>query len=246
MKIKILCLLLALVSFLTVFAQSPKGTERNWQPTGQWPFVNEKFQVGTVVSGVFKISKTQVPCNIHVGKHSLYFAKDDTLREAIGNSVLRVEFPNGDAYMPVNSEGLGRIVREDSLCGAMARLICLQQVNMSQLDDRDMKIRDNFRLAAGEIPGLSGYASQLTDVTTSVDPLELPLPITNVFYIQFKGELFQATTKNIIAHIPKERKNEYRVFTRSAEILSDREDSMLKVWNEFFVNQDPLKASKRK
>ena len=64
---------------------------------------------------------------------------------------------------------------------------------------------------------------------------EQPLPLTDEYYFQVRGEIFPATTKQILNRIDPKRKQEYRNFTRSAEIISTNESSMLKVWKEYFL-----------
>ena len=132
-KIRWIVTILALGSVLSDFAQNNK----DWEPTGVWPFINQQFRTATVYTGIFKRSKTVVPCNIHVGNQTLYYTQNDTLMEADPGSVVRVDFPNGDSYMPVGSEQrFGRIVREDSIDGKVARVICVRSVNQKALDQK--------------------------------------------------------------------------------------------------------------
>lgn len=69
-------------TLLLVSISSIAVAQDDWVPTGVWPFLHEKFRVATVVAGFIRPSKTQVPCNIHIGRQTLYYAKDDTLMEA--------------------------------------------------------------------------------------------------------------------------------------------------------------------
>lgn len=218
-----------------------------WQPTGVWPFVNKKFQVATVYVGLFNRSKTIVPCNIHVGKQTLWYSQNDTLMEAIPGSVIRVEFKDGDTYMPVGSEQrFGRIVREDSIDGAIARVICVLTVNQKELDKTYLNHINNKQNThvddvGGSLGAMGGAMNSIlgavADAQTVLDPEEEPLPMTNDFYFQVRGDVFPATTKNILSHINPKRKGEYRNFTRSAEIISTNESSMLKIWKEFFLKK---------
>ncbi len=207
----------------------------NWEPTGNWPFINQKFRSANVYHGIFKKTKTQVPCNIHVEKLTLWFSQNDTLKEAVAGSVNRVEFPNGDVYMPL-PEGLARVVKEDTLQGQIARLFCVRKLNRKALDQRGVdnlnKTQNLLQSSGGGF--MSAYLSAVADANSEQEE-NLPLPMKNTFYIQFKGEIFIATTKNILAKIRSERKKEYKAYTRSAEIISENESSMLKVWNDFFV-----------
>lgn len=226
---RVLTLLLILVSsFSSAFAQD------DWEPTGVWPFVNKKFQVATIYSGFFRVQKTQAPCNIHVGKQTLWYSQNDTLMEALQGSILRVEFPDGTTYVPIGDDVFARIVRQDTINGKLGRLLCVRTVNRAELDKRAL---DHLNMTQNLLQGgmFSSLASSLADVNSGVDIEQQPLPMQNTFYFQLNGELIPATTKQILAHINPQRKQEYRIFTRSAEIISTNESSMLKVWNEFFI-----------
>ena len=227
MKKILLSTLLALMSALTLSAQ----TAEEWTPTGVWPFINKHFRTATVYTGLFKRTKTVVPCNIHVGNQTLWYSQNDTLMEAITGSVIRVEFPNGDTYIPVGSEqAFGRIVREDSIDGSVARIILVRQLDQRALDQRYL---DHINKTQNALQGM--LLSHLADTEAGVIVEQEPLPMYNVFYFQVKGEIFPATPKNILAHINPKRKQEYRNFTRSAEVISTNESSMQKVWKEFFL-----------
>lgn len=218
---------MAFVLTLPLCAQS----NDDWEPTGVWPFINRQFRTATVYTGLFNRTKTVVPCNIHVGKQALWYSQNDTLMEAIPGSVLKVEFPNGDTYIPVGSEQtFGRIVREDSIGGKVARVICVRALNQRELDQRYV---DYLNKTQNVLQGSS--LSAIADSEGGKILEEEPLPLTNVFYFQVNSEIFQATPKNILAHIPQERRKEYRVYTRTAEVISTNESSMLKVWENFFL-----------
>ena len=228
-KLRWIMAILALGSVLSAFAQNNK----DWEPTGVWPFINQQFRTATVYTGIFRRSKTVVPCNIHVGNQTLWYSQNDTLMEAIPGSVVRVEFPNGDSYMPVGSEEhFGRIVREDSIDGKIARVICVKTVNQKALDQ---KYLDYLNKTKNILQGATFNVSDIASADAGIVMEEQPLPLTNEFYFQVRGEIFPATTKQILNRIDPARKQEYRNFTRSAEIISTNESSMLKVWEEFFL-----------
>lgn len=219
-----------IIAFLLALPLSAQNNDK-WEPTGNWPFINRQFRTATVYTGLFNRVKTVVPCNIHVGKQALWYSQNDTLMEAIPGSVLRVEFPNGDTYMPVGSEqAFGRIVREDSIGGKIARVICVRVLNQRELDQRYV---DYLNKTQNVLQGSS--LSAMADSEAGRILEEEALPLTNVFYFQVNSEIFQATPKNILAHIPQQRRKEYRIYTRSAEVISTNESSMLKVWENFFL-----------
>lgn len=230
---KFLTMLYVLCCTLPVLAQD----NSDWTPTGTWPFVNKQFRTAMVYTGVFNRTKTIVPCNIHVGNQTLWYSQNDTLMEAIPGTVIRVEFPNGDVYMPVGSNHeLGRIVREDTIGGRVARVIWAKVLNRKALDQRYL---DYWNKTQNMLQGSSFSAfTGIADAEGGRIIEEEPLPLTNLFYFQLNGEIFQATSKNILAHINPKRKQEYRNFTRSAEIISSNESSMMKIWDEFFLKWD--------
>lgn len=226
---KIITLLVFSFSFLVSYSQNNK----DWEPTGVWPFLNQQFRTATVYTGIFKRSKTVVPCNIHVGNQTLWYSQNDTLMEAIPGTVVRVEFPNGDTYMPVGSEQrFGRIVREDSIDGRIARVICVRTVNQKELDQ---KYFDHLNKTTNILQGATFNLSDIASADAGIIMEEQPLPLTDEYYFQVRGEIFPATTKQILNRIDPKRKQEYRNFTRSAEIISTNESSMQKVWQEFFL-----------
>ena len=228
-KAKLIVILLTFVAVLPVLAQN----NEDWVPTGVWPFINQQFRTATVYTGIFNRTKTVVPCNIHVGKQTLWYSQNDTLMEAIPGSVLRVDFPNGDSYMPVGVEQrFGRIVREDSIAGKIARVICVRTVNHKELDQ---KYLDYINKTRNLLQGATFDVSDIAGADDGIVMEEQPLPMADEYYFQVRGEIFQASPKNILSHIDPKRKQEYRNFTRSAEIISTNESSMLKVWQEFFL-----------
>ena len=234
MKKTLILAMLTLLPALQLFSQN----NTDWEPTGVWPFINKQFRTATVYTGVFSRTKTIVPCNIHVGKQALWYSQNDTLMEAIPGTVLYVEFPNGDTYMPVGSERqFGKIIREDTISGQLARIICVRSVDWRALDQRGVDVLNNTQnvLQGASAIGLGSWASAISDANSSIREEELPLPMTSSYYFQVRGEIFPATTKQILDHIDPARRKEYRAFTRSAEIISTNESSMLKVWKEFFL-----------
>ena len=144
-----------------------------------------------------------------------------------------MDFPNGDSYMPVGVEQrFGRIVREDSIAGKIARVICVRTVNQKELDQ---KYLDYINKTRNLLQGATFDVSDIAGADDGIVMEEQPLPMADEYYFQVRGEIFQASPKNILSHIDPKRKQEYRNFTRSAEIISTNESSMLKVWQEFFL-----------
>ena len=219
-------LTLILLTAMAILPASLHAQEnKDWAPTGVWPFINQQFRTATVYTGVFNRSKTVVPCNIHVGNQALWYNQNDTLMEAIPGSVVRVEFPNGDRYMPVGDNQFGLIVKEDSIDGSIARIILVRALDQKALDQKYID----------HITKSQSIFSTISDAEAGKKMEEEPVPLVNVFYFQVRGEIFPATSKNILSRINPERKKEFRTFRREAEIISTNESSMLKIWNEFFL-----------
>ena len=230
MKTKSIILLLLALSPCRIKAQ-------DWEPTGTWPFEYRTFQVATVYSGIFSVKKTQVPCNIHLGNQALWFVQNDTLMEALKGTVLRVEFRNGDTYIPVNGgESFGQIIREDTLRGKVARIIQVRLVDRKTVDQRAVDLMNLTQNMQQSSINLGSWGAQLADINSAVKEEELPLPLTNAFYFQYDGEIFEARESKILQHIAPERRREYKNYTRAAEIISTNRTSILKVWQDFFVN----------
>lgn len=223
-----LCLLAV---FCMCFTSSAQSGDDSWTPTGVWPFINRHFKAATVYVGVVKRSKTVVPCNIHVGANTLWYSQNDTLMEAVPNSIVMVEFADGVRYMPVGSENMfGRIVREDTIGGRIARVIHIREVDRQALDQAYL---DYLNKSQNVMQGANLY--MIADTQGGRILEEEPLPMKDSFYFQVRGEMFPVTTKNIMKRIDQRRRKEYLRFTRSAEIISSNESSVLKIWNEFFL-----------
>lgn len=220
------------------FAQSNSMKPGEWCPTGVWPFLNQRFDVATVYTGFVNVTKTQVPCNIHIGNQTLWYAKDDTLMEANPGSVLRVEFRDG-TYIPINQSLFGKIVKEDEA----GKVIRVREVDQKEMEER-AKSASNLGIFLLDGPSMLTQSIDLMGQYVA-KPEEQPLPVKDTFYYLFKGQLFEANETNILAHIDPARKREYRAYTRSAEIISYNESSIIKQWNDFFVNYStPLKKKK--
>ncbi len=226
-----LCICISFFSAMNVHAQRSEKAikaDKEWIPTGQWPFLLRRFEPATIVTGFINKKKTIHPCNIHIGKHTLMYVLNDTLMEADPGNVNYVEFVNGDKYV-ANGNTFAKIVKEDSIGRVlMVRLVDYDKFKGSANDASHM---GSFTLGGdfGEISLdlIGAYVG---------NPDELPLPVLDTYFFVFKGEIFEVTDKNILARINQSRRKEYRAFTRSAEIISRNESSVLKIWNNFFVN----------
>lgn len=218
--------------FLSHLCLSAQG----WEPIGTWPFEYKTFRVATVYSGFYSVKKTEVPCNIHLGKQTLWFSRNDTLMEAVKGSIIKVEFQNGDTYIPVaDGECFARIIRQDTLRGKVARVLRVRAVDQNAVDKRAVDIMNNTQNLQQTSLNLGSWGSQLSDANAAVKEEELPVPLRYSYYFQYNGEIFEAKEKQILSHINPARKKEYRVYTRRAEVISSNEKSILGVWKDFFL-----------
>lgn len=157
--------------FMDMFAQKAE-----WQPTGVWPFVHRRFETATVVSGFVKPQKTVVPCNIHIGNQTLWYVQNDTLMEAMPGSILKVEFSDG-TYIPIGGNKFGKIIREDSIEGTLARIIKVEEVDMKELKRNTLEnsqVTSSMLSSAGGL--FSSLASRISDANAGIKSEEQPIP----------------------------------------------------------------------
>lgn len=202
--------------------------DNDWLPTGEWPFINRRFEPATIVTGFINKKKTVYPCNIHIGKQTLMYVLNDTLMQASPGNVNYVEFRNGDKYVAFGNT-FAKVVREDSVGRVLrVRLVDYEKFKGSEKDASNMS---SFTLGGdfGEL-NIDFSGSYI------VNPEAEPLPTIDTYFLNYNKEIFEVTDKNILQRIRQDRRKEYRGFTRSAEIISRNESSVLKIWETFFVN----------
>ena len=202
--------------------------EKNWIPTGEWPYLKKRFEPATIVTGFVNKKKTVHPCNIHVGKHTLVYVLNDTLMQADPSNVNYVEFRDGDRYMSIGNV-FAKIVQEDSV----GRILMVRLVDQPKLRQNTNDISSMGALTIG---GDFGEISMDLMPAYVHNPEEEPLPVIDTYFFNYNMEIFEVTDKNILSRIDQKRRKEYRAFTRSAEILSHNESSIRKIWDTFFVN----------
>lgn len=235
MRVLILSIL-ALMCFNSVKAQSLVRENRSenaikadkeWQPTGEWPFLLRRFETATIITGFINKKKTIYPCNIHIGKQTLMYMLDDQMMEADPYNVNSVEFINGDKYISIGNS-FAKVIREDSIGKVV--LVKLVDYDKMKEDENDVSHKGAVTIE-GDFGSLSlDFINQYV-----ANPEELPLPVKDTYFFIYDKDIFQVTDKNVIAHINPARKKEYKAFTRSAEIISTNESSVLKIWDEFFI-----------
>ncbi len=128
----------------------------------------------------------------------------------------------------------------------MARLLHVTEDDQNEVD---RKGRNANTMTSGLLQASSGFLSALSagiaDANGGIREEEQPLPLVHSFYILMNKQIFEATEKNILKHINQSRRKEYRNFTRSAEIISTNESSMVKVWDTFFADYDGKNNKKK-
>lgn len=219
-------LLATLLATLCTLTSGAQGRDE-WIPTGVWPFLNQRFMTAEVVTGFIYKKKTQVPCNIHVGTQQLWYVQDDTMMVADAGIVSRVAFPNGDVYVPIGSTTFGKIIIDDSI----GKVVRVRTVDQQRLEERG---RDASNMASFTLSGSFGDIGMDLIGQYDAHPEEQPLPVLDTYYFIYNLEIFECTDKEILQRIPKERRREYRAFTRSAEIIMRHESSVRKIWEQFF------------
>lgn len=203
-------------------------TDKDWLPTGEWPFVNRRFEPATIVTGFINKKKTVYPCNIHIGKQTLMYVLNDTLMQASPGNVNYVEFRNGDKYVAFGNT-FAKVVREDSV----GRVLRVRLVDYEKLKGSE---KDASNMSSFTLGGDFGELNIDFSGSYIVNPEEEPLPTIDTYYLNYNKEIFEVTDKNILQRIRQDRRKEYRGLTRSAEIISRNESSVLKIWETFFVN----------
>jgi len=205
--------------------------DAKWIPTGVWPFLNRRFMPAEVVTGLFSVKKTYVPCNIHIGNQSLCYLQNDTVMEADPINVNFVRFRNGDIYQPVGNT-FAKVIRNDSAIGKVLRVRTVDKARFER-EGRSVSNLGTVEMGGGSFGGMFNmdFASQYEP-----NPEEKQLPVLDTFYFIYDMQVFPVSDKEVLRRIDPKRKKEYRDFTRRAEILKHSESSVLKIWDKFFVN----------
>lgn len=226
---------LAYTLFLLVMVMTSYAQEVGWQPTGSWPFINEKFQKALIYTGNSKQS-LQVMANIHVGNSTLWYESNGKRLQAKAGVVKKVVF-SGDNKTYYNIQGrLCRLIGEDVSKGSVSRLYMAEIVDKPRYEESVRINRQSNMLLTGVIAGLESVATGVADNEGMRNVDEEPLPMVNKFYMLYKGDTFDVTEGNILKHLSsKEERNAYRAFTRKAEVLYGNEESVMTVWNTFFT-----------
>ena len=220
-------ILLALILTATLYTADAKA--QTFVPTPDFPFIFNRMEKATIHYGMFQDNTKLLPCNIHVGTDRkyqtlVYINPEGTPMETDPDDVNRVDFPDG-IYIPIEHHYFGKIVHEDSI-GKVVKVYDL----------------DRQKLTEHERSTITPTSKINMDHMTWYIPTEADsqLPMRIAYYFIFNGKVFEVKEKNILDNINQSRRKEYRAYTRAAEVISTNESSILKLWNDFFVNYDKV------
>lgn len=218
---------IALCELMIVSMSASSQTE--WNPTCEFPLLFPRMEKATIHYGLIKDYTKLIPCNIHIGtaqkyQELIYLNDNGLLMEIDPSSLNYVEFPDGK-YMPIEQKYFGKIIREDSI-GKIVMVRDLDRDKLLEIQRTTLSISSKI-----DISILGGKISQ--------EELSI-VPMYTKFFFVFNKEIFEVTDKNILAHINQSRRKEYRAYTRAAELISTNESSVVKLWEDFFVNYDKV------
>ena len=117
---------------------------------------------------------------------------------------------------------------------SMASTASMMNISTGQWSE---SVADRFGINRSLLPELTDCCTIKGELSPEIcSELETePIPMVDSYFFQVRGEIFPMTMKNVLRRIDQKRRKEYRAFTRSAEIISSNESSVLKVWEEFFL-----------
>lgn len=211
---------------LSIFA-STIAKAQTFTPTSEFPFLFKRMEKAVIHYGIFQDNTKELPSNIHVGTDKkfqvlVYINPDGTPMETEPDAVNLVEFPDGK-YLPIEHKYFGKIVHEDSV-GKVVKVYDLDRAKLTEHERSTIAPMSKMNM------------QHFTWYVPSDGDVQLPMQTT--FYFVFNSSIFEANQKNILTHINQNRRKEYRAYTRSAEVLSYSENSIIQLWKDFFVNYD--------
>ena len=200
-------------------------TAQEWIPVEEFPLLFPRMEKATIHFGQNTDKSILLPCNIHIstakkGQLLYYINANGMVMETKPGNINKVIFPDGE-YVPVNNKYFGKVVHQDS-CGQVIRVwdTDLEALLKDKNSTLGTSTKANLEMMRWFVPNASD--------------VQIPMKVT--YYFVFRNKLFEITEKNILKAINPNRRHEYRVFTRSEQILSTSFKSVMKIWNNFFVN----------
>lgn len=211
--------------------------ENEWQPVAEWPFFYPDFQKATIYVGE-NDKKVTAKSNIHIKQGRLWFisGKDNqTKLQAKPGSINKVVFANGTTFLPINDR-LCEVIRQDTIDGKICAMYHDMNVDMARYNE--MVSNNMGSIADGiDLPGMdfTDYSLRVAINNSAEIVDKQPLPTTDKFYINYKGDTFEVTENNIMKHLNKEERNAYRAFSRKAEVMTSNLYSVMDVYTTFFL-----------
>ena len=231
MKRLILTLVLPLLAAI-VMAQ-----ETEWHPVAEWPFIYPDFQKAYIYVGQAN-KKVTAKSNIHIKQGRLWFisGKDNkTKLQAKPGTINKVIFANGTTFIPINDR-LCEVIRQDTIDDKICAVYHDVGIDMDKYNE--MVSSNMGSIADGiEIAGMdfTDYTIRVATNNGAEIVDQLPLPTTDRFYINYKGDTFEVTEGNIIKHLSKEERSTFRAYERKAEVITSDIYSVMDVYTTFFL-----------
>lgn len=228
-------LLMLALSLCTLSIAAADDDAEEYTPIDEWPFAYRDFSQATIYVGATN-KRVRAKANIHLRNSNLWFisGKDNTTKlEAQAGTINRVEFTNGDVFIPVEGQ-LVKIIRQDTINGSPRALYARQEINMDEF--KQISASRNQGVLNGAGLGLENFSIEVATSISGSSPNAIPLPIRDVFYFKVGKDTFRFLEGNVLKHIDsKEERAAYRAYTRKAEIIYSNLSSAKNVYTTFFL-----------
>lgn len=206
------------------------GCLAQWQPIASWPFVYPQFADAVIYTRAFQQVKTRA--NVHVGRNTAWYENNGKRMEMNKDVVTRIRFANGENYYMVEGQ-LCRVVREDSIDGQLCRLYYTTELDRDRF--ADMASRNSILSVLLADEDYSHHDEVPADSLRAAFKPEEVLPLTESYYMLYRGETFRASEQSIPRHLSKDDRRAFQKFIRSGEVIGGGRRPMENIWLRFFV-----------
>lgn len=226
-----------IILMLPLFATIAMAQEDEWHPVAEWPFIYQNFQKANIYVGATN-KKVTAKSNIHIKQGRLWFisGKDNkTKLQAKPGTINKVVFANGIQFIPIEDR-LCEVIRQDTIDGKVCAVYHDVSIDMQRYNE--MVSSNMGSIADGiDIAGMDFTDYTLRVATNNGADIvdQQPLPTTDRFYINYKGDTFEVTEGNIIKHLSKDERSAYRAYSRKAEVITSSIYSVMDVYTTFFL-----------
>lgn len=222
---------------LPLLAAIAMAQEDEWHPVAEWPFIYQDFQKAYIYVGEAN-KKVTAKSNIHIKQGRLWFisGKDNkTKLQAKPGTINKVIFANGITFIPIEDR-LCEVVRQDTIDGKICAVyhdMGIDMVRYNEMVNSNMgSIADGIEIAGMDF---TDYTTRIA-ANNSADIIDQqPLPTTDRFYINYKGDTFEVTEGNILKHLNKDERTAYRAYERKAEVITSNIFCVMDVYMTFFL-----------